>query len=104
MSIEATKFGLSMSVVKQIKQVFSKYPALEKVILYGSRAKGTYHNGSDIDLTFVGESLTAKNLYQIDDDLEALLLPYTFDLSLLEEIDNPNLREHIQRVGVSFYE
>jgi len=104
MSIEATKFGLSMSVVKQIKQVFSKYTALEKVILYGSRAKGTYHNGSDIDLTFVGESLTAKNLYQIDDDLEALLLPYTFDLSLLEEIDNPNLREHIQRVGVSFYE
>jgi predicted nucleotidyltransferase len=101
--IEATKFGLHDSIISQIQQIFSEFPSLEKVVLYGSRAKGTYHNGSDINLTFKGENLTAKTLYQIDEGLEELLLPYTFDLSLLKEIDNINLLEHIQRVGVTFY-
>ena len=49
------KYGLKESYIQQIQFVFAEYPAIEKVILYGSRAKGNYRNGSDIDLTLVGK-------------------------------------------------
>jgi predicted nucleotidyltransferase len=98
------RFGLKESVIQQIVGVFAQHPTIEKVILYGSRAKGTYRNGSDIDLTFTGADLEAEVLYRVDTELDDLLLPYSFDLSLLKEIENPKLLEHIQRVGVNFYE
>lgn len=101
---QAPRFGLKASVIQQITAVFAKYPTIETAILYGSRAKGTYRNGSDIDLTFTGDDLEADVLYRVDTELDDLLLPYSFDLSLLKEIENPNLLEHIQRVGITFYQ
>ncbi|MDW8104452.1 MAG: nucleotidyltransferase domain-containing protein [Armatimonadota bacterium] len=100
-----TRFGLKESTIEQIRAVLAKYPQVQKAILYGSRAKGTYKNGSDIDLTLVGgEDLTLQVLYRIADELDDLLLPYLFDLSLLSHIRDPDLLEHIERVGVTFYE
>lgn len=104
MSIDYHNTGLSESVIQPILQVFSRFPSLEKVVLYGSRAKGNYRNGSDIDLTFFGADFTAEQLYQIDEELEQLLLPYSFDLSLHRDIENPNFLDHIKRVGRVFYE
>jgi predicted nucleotidyltransferase len=98
------RFGLAAHVIQAITEVFARHPAIESVILYGSRAKGTYRNGSDIDLTLLGTNLEADTLYRVDRELDDLLLPYTFDLSLFKEIDNPNLLDHIRRVGVNFYE
>ncbi|MCS6796683.1 MAG: nucleotidyltransferase domain-containing protein, partial [Raineya sp.] len=48
------KYGLPNSAIEAIQKVFSKYPEIEKVILYGSRAMGNYRVGSDIDLTLCG--------------------------------------------------
>ncbi len=98
------KFGLKEQTIEQIISVFSRYPEVEKVTLYGSRAKGNYKNGSDIDLTFEGEGLTLSMLHKIDNDLDDLLLPYTFDLSIFKHIDNTDLIDHIKRVGIIFYE
>ncbi|GIV16752.1 MAG: hypothetical protein KatS3mg022_2187 [Armatimonadota bacterium] len=99
-----TRFGLRESVIAQICSVLARYPQVQKAILYGSRARGTYKNGSDIDLTLVGgEDLTLQVLYRIADELDDLLLPYTFDLSILSHIRDPDVLEHIQRVGVIFY-
>jgi predicted nucleotidyltransferase len=44
-------FGLDADTLRNIKKVFATLPNLEKVILYGSRAKGNYKDGSDIDIT-----------------------------------------------------
>ena len=87
-----------------MQAVFARYPQVEQAILYGSRAKGTFRNGSDIDLTLKGDALTHRELGKIDMELDDLLLPYKIDLSLFRQIDNPNLIEHIERVGVVFYE
>jgi predicted nucleotidyltransferase len=95
--------GLSDATVQAISDVLRKYPQVHQAILYGSRAKGTYKTGSDIDLTLVGDDLTLKVLYRIMDDLDDLLLPYTFDLSIFEHIDNEALKQHIARVGVMLY-
>ena len=101
---EETKYGLKIATIAKINGVFSRYPSIEQAILYGSRAKGTFRNGSDIDLTLKGNALTHRELSKIEIELDDLLLPYKIDLSLFMQIANPNLIEHIGRVGVVFYE
>jgi len=97
-------FGLKKNIIEKINTVFAKYPQIEKVILYGSRAKGNFQNGSDIDLTIIGERIDLLLLHKIEDELDELLLPYTIDLSIYSHIKNKNLLEHIKRVGIEFYE
>jgi len=58
---------------------------------------------TDIDLTLKGGKLNLKVLNRISLDLDDLFLPYTFDISIFHQIDNPDLIEHIQRVGEIFY-
>ena len=96
--------GLNEKTVHKINTVFSDYPEIEQVILYGSRAKGTYRDGSDIDLTVVGEGVTHSQQLRMENRLDDLLLPYKIDLSLMHEIQNNELLDHIRRVGVVFYE
>lgn len=96
--------GLSVAIIERIIKVLSAHPNLEQAILYGSRAKGNYREGSDIDLTLTGIALNDIELGRIDNELDELLLPYTFDLSLLQQIDNPDLIDHIKRVGIVFYQ
>lgn len=99
------KFGLKDSTIRQITDVLSRFPQVKKVVLYGSRAKGNFRNGSDIDLTFFGDSeLNLRVLFQISHELDDLLLPWTFDLSIFQDIHDPDVVAHIQRVGVLFYE
>jgi predicted nucleotidyltransferase len=98
------KYGLPQSAIQKINAVLSHYPRVEKAVLYGSRAKGNYKNGSDIDLTLHGTELSLNVIYKILDDIDELLLPYTVDLSIFKDISDPEVIEHIQRVGVTFYE
>jgi predicted nucleotidyltransferase len=97
------KYGLKESYIQQIQSIFAEYSAIEKVILYGSRAKGNYRKGSDIDLTLVGQTLDFNLLLKIENKLDDLLLPYNIDLSILHKIENLDLIEHIERVGLIFY-
>ena len=97
-------YGLKESTIEKINSVFSSYPQIRQVILYGSRAMGNYRNGSDIDLTIVGEAVTHSQQLRIENKLDDLLLPYKIDLSLMHEIENAALIDHIKRVGVVFYE
>lgn len=97
------KFGLKESVIEQITAVFAKYPNVEEAVLYGSRAMGNYKNGSDIDVTLKGNDLTLSVSNKICINLDDLPLPYTFDISIFSQIDNPDLIQHIDRVGIVFY-
>ena len=99
------RFGLKEPVIEKISAIFARYPQVERAVLYGSRAKGNFENGSDIDLTlYGGEDLTRKILHRIMDELDDLLLPYTFDLSLFRQISDIDVLDHIRRAGVVFYE
>ena len=91
------RFGLKEATIQKICAILARYPQVEQAILYGSRAKGNYKNGSDIDLTL-------RVLYRIMDELDDLLLPYTIDLSIFNDIGDPDVIAHIRRVGVAFYE
>jgi predicted nucleotidyltransferase len=98
------KYGLEEKTIEQIQTVFSNHQNVEKVVLYGSRAKGSYKTGSDIDLTLYGKKLTLKTLHNVENDLDDLLLPYKVDLSIFDQISNPELIEHILRVGIVLYD
>ena len=97
-------YGLPEATVDKICGVFARFPEVERAVLYGSRAKGNYKTGSDIDLTLYGEQLTSRLCATIASELDDLLLPYTIDLSVFDELNHAKLREHIERVGVVFYQ
>jgi uncharacterized protein len=101
---EKLPFGLKKNTIERINSVFSGHPQIGEVIIYGSRAKGNYRNGSDIDLTIKGEAVTLSELMKIETELDDLLLPYKIDLSLLHKINDAEVIDHIKRVGVVFYE
>lgn len=98
------RYGLTEDIIEKIIEIFTKYPKIKKVILYGSRAKGNYKKGSDIDLTLKGEDLQIKDLLKVDLELDELYLPYAIDLSIFEKIQNKDLIEHINRIGIVIYE
>ena len=95
-------YGLKDKTIAMINSVFAKYPQVDEVILYGSRAKGTYKNGSDIDLTLKGENLSLTITNKIANEIDDLLLPYSFDISIFGDISNRDLVEHINRAGIVF--
>lgn len=95
--------GLPEPVLQAIRHVLATEPAIDRVVLYGSRAKGTHRPGSDIDLVIDGPRLTQTQLLRLATALDGLDLPYAIDLSLLHEIGNPDLLDHIRRVGLPIY-
>lgn len=97
------RYGLPLSAINAINRVFKTYPQIEHVILYGSRAKGDYRLGSDIDLCIEGKALDLTDLLAIENQIDDLLLPWKVDLSLKHNIDHQDLLQHIKRVGVRFY-
>ena len=96
--------GLPSNAIEKILAEFRKFPQIEKAILYGSRAMGTSKPGSDIDLSLVGQALNQDIVWKVSQALDDTLLPFVFDLSLFETLDNPNLKAHIARVGIVFYQ
>jgi uncharacterized protein len=98
------KYGLSDAVIEKLCGVLAQFPEVKRAVLYGSRAKGNYKVGSDIDLTLFGEAITPPRCATIADAMDELLLPYTIDLSVFSDLDNADLREHIERVGLVFYQ
>ncbi|QLB19452.1 nucleotidyltransferase domain-containing protein [Mannheimia granulomatis] len=98
-----SNFGLNEHQTKIICDILAKYPQVETAIIYGSRAKGNYREGSDIDLTFKGQDLTYDIVKKIWGDLDDSSSPYLFDLSIYDQLTNPNFIEHIDRVGKIFY-
>lgn len=99
------KYGLPPAVVPKISAVLARFPQVDSATLYGSRAKGSYKSGSDIDLTLHGGAdLTLNVVYRILNNLDDLLLPYTIDLSIFHDIGDPDVVAHIRRVGVLFYQ
>lgn len=94
--------GLKTVLIENLRNIFTEFPSIKKVKLYGSRAKGGFRTGSDIDLAFVGD-LSHQELMTIDLMIDDLLTPYSYDLSIMSEINNDELLEHIKRVGLVIY-
>lgn len=100
MVLNPQNVGLSTETIQKIKSVINQSNKVTEIILYGSRAKGNYQPGSDIDLSLKGDDLNFSELLEIESKLDGLSLPYKIDLNLFSAISNSELKEHIKRVGI----
>lgn len=96
-------FGLSDNTIDRLHEVFRRYDEVEEVIIYGSRAKGNFRNGSDIDIIVKGNRINRKIMSSIWQDIEDLNFPYKVDLSDFQVLNTPDLSDHIERVGKVVY-
>ena len=97
------QFGLPDDVLPKVLAVLSSNQKVRRVTLCGSRAKGNWRRGSDIDLCLDGDALSLKDLDELDSAIDSLLLPWKVDIAVRQQIDNPELIAHIERVGVKIF-
>ncbi len=98
------KYGLSQRDIDEILKAFKHFPEIDEAILFGSRAKGNYKPGSDVDIAIKGHkiehSCVAGLSYVLNEESS---LPYFFDIVHLEQIAETELVQHIERVGKRMY-
>lgn len=91
--------GIPAGDSQQVLAQLEAYPGVERVVLYGSRALGREHAGSDIDLCLDAPTMGLGELLELGGVLDDLLLPWRIDLQLRHLIDHDGLLHHIERVG-----
>ncbi|MDR2627719.1 MAG: nucleotidyltransferase domain-containing protein [Dysgonamonadaceae bacterium] len=96
--------GLTDIELGKLHTVFSQYEDIDEVILYGSRARGNYKPFSDVDITLVGDTLTRSRMNRLSADIDDLLLPYQFDISIFHTLTHPDLIAHIKEMGITVYQ
>lgn len=97
------EFGLKDHVLRKLREVFNSFPDIHEAVIYGSRALGTYREGSDIDISLKG-NLNLDQMLQIEKRIDDLMLPYMVDVSIYNKLTNKNFLDHINRVGKTLYE
>lgn len=95
--------GLTDNDLNHIISIIGHDNDIEEAIVFGSRAKGNFRNGSDVDIALKGERLTLQTIIQLQVELEALMLPYKFDIIIFNRIKEPALIEHINRYGILIF-
>ena len=98
------KFGLSDTVIEELQEVFRRHTNIKKVLIFGSRSKGTYRAGSDIDLAVIGDGIDYDQLLSILCEIDDLEFLYSVDLLDYNKKRGTPIGDHIDRVGQVFYE
>ena len=98
--IEKRDIGLTEEEISKLVGVIRECEKVKEIILYGSRAKGTFKKFSDIDMTLKGEGLKREDLYPMLERIDDLYLPYEIDLSIYSDLGYQPLIEEIDRYGL----
>ena len=98
-----TQFGIPESDLNALLSELKKNTEINEIILFGSRAKGTFRIGSDIDIALKGRNLKLNDILDATLVVDKLLLPYKLDLVIYTRIKEPALIEHINRVGIILF-
>jgi predicted nucleotidyltransferase len=102
--VKAEVTGLRITDIQYLESVLSQFADIEQCVIFGSRAKGNYRNGSDVDLAIMGNNIHFETISKLSYILnEESPMPYHFDVIHFERIENTDLKEHISRVGIVLY-
>ncbi|MGK7395754.1 MAG: nucleotidyltransferase domain-containing protein [Candidatus Cyclobacteriaceae bacterium M3_2C_046] len=103
--INTSHIGLTNSELEIISSALNKFDLIDSAILFGSRAKGNFQSGADVDLAIKGNELTDEIRLQLSGFLnEETPLPLFFDVVIFHHIKNKALIKHIERVGIEIYQ
>lgn len=97
------RFGIENSVWDEIIEVLRKYPEVDRLVLFGSRAMGNFKFNSDIDLALFSNGMKFRRFLDLNADLDELGLLYRIDLIDFNKITNEELKSHIERAGLILY-
>ncbi len=97
-------FGLNNEDIEEILMILKSVPEVDEAIIFGSRAEGNFRNGSDLDIAIKGSDISFSAISHISYLLnEETLMPYKFDILDYNMISNEDLKDHINRIGRTFY-
>jgi proline iminopeptidase len=96
-------FGLSERIRADFSGVFARYPGIEQVLIFGSRAKGCAKPGSDIDLAVIAPRMTDFEFARLWNEIDELPLVFKVDLLHWDRLANQALKDKIPREGCPFY-
>ena len=97
-------YGLLQDDIEVIIHALGQFPQIDEAIVFGSRAKGNFKAGSDVDIAIKGKAIDHSCIAGLSFFLnEETSLPYFFDIVHYEEITEQELARHIDRVGKVFY-
>ncbi len=95
--------GISDDICFALQQIFSRFVHIDTVLLFGSRAKGSYKNGSDIDLAVCAPALSESAFTDLWNQIDALPIIFKIDLLHWDRLANQALKEKIITEGQVFY-
>ena len=95
--------GLRHGVRRTLIDILSASPHVERIVLFGSRARGDYRPGSDIDIALSGGGLTLSELLWLKERIDETTIPQFVDLIWLEKVDDRRLRRNIEAEGVEWW-
>ena len=95
--------GIDKGELRSIVRIIKKCAKIEEAILFGSRAKGNFSKGSDLDIALKGTNIELNDILNLLIELDDLYLPYKIDLIIYKRIKEDALIEHIDRVGITLF-
>ncbi|MCQ5365881.1 nucleotidyltransferase domain-containing protein [Anoxybacillus salavatliensis] len=95
-----TTYGISQNVFERLMAYFQSEEEIQRVVLFGSRAKGTARYNSDIDLCI---DYTGKKKWKVIDAIDEIVGIYSFDVLFFDSL-NKEIARQIERDGIVIYE
>ena len=97
------KDGLKDKHRQSLIDIFAANEHVERVVLFGSRAKVTFTLTSDVDIVLYGDDLTLTDHANLLEAIDALSIPQQVDILLHKSITSPKLLKQIEKHGVEWY-
>ena len=91
--------NLNDKTTKILKSFFSEFTFIDKVMIFGSRAKNTNHDKSDIDISIFSKSMTSIEFSKLRYKLDDLPILYQIDIIHFEKVDK-ELQYNIMNDGI----
>ena len=92
-------------ILDQIVRMIVEYKRPEKILIYGSRARGIFKETSDIDIAILGRDWTSTDInlikHQLDENIKT---PLKIDVVNFYQLKKEALKENILREGRILYE
>ncbi len=92
-------FGIDSDTLQRLSEILLSNQKVSRAVVFGSRAKGDFQKGADIDIALSGSKICIQDILSMKMRIEELTLPFTIDLIRYENISNQELKEHIKREG-----
>ncbi len=96
-------FGLAASTARQLRSVFEASPGVRRVWIFGSRARGTQRDNSDLDLAVDAPGWSGADMAALQSRLDALPTLHKLDVVHWQQVGEPVFRTEIERDRREFW-